>query len=172
MITIDWLTKIITVPQSFLTWQGGNAYTLDVNAFRLALKDLEDDEVGMPFPDTHRHTTNPVLSGVTYPRTFEIINGYTVTFQNTGTHYQVTCVGANHNIADIFIPGPVNLVIGNSAGLITVTSGSGVTAQDKLDIAAAVLNAALVSPIWSNVKQVNSTTVIGTGATGNEWGPA
>jgi len=194
MITIDWATKIITVPQSFLTWQGGLAYTLDVNAFRLALKDLEDDESGIAFPDTHRHATQTVLSGVTYARTLEIINGYTVTFEDTGSHYQVTCVGANHNLADVFIPSPVNLVIGNSAGLITVATGSGVTAQDKVDIAlavwsafsrtltagaptaaenaAAVLAAAQIAPIHADMRHIKGQVVGGTGTEADPWGPS
>lgn len=38
-------------------------------------------------------------------------------------------------------------------------------------IAAAVLAAALTTPIAANVRKVNDTTVQGTGATGDEWGP-
>ena len=84
---------------------------------------------------THNHSTATTLSGATYARQVEVINGYTVEFQSTGTPYQVTCVGANHNIGDVKVVNDVSLVIGNSAGLIQVTNGSGVTAQDKLDIA-------------------------------------
>ena len=133
MITIDWGTKIINVPQSFLTPISGVLFELDVNAFRLALKDLEDSAEGMPFPDTHRHNTELVLSGTTYARSVEIINGYTVAFEDVGSHYTVRCVGANHNIADVLIFNDVNLIIGNSAGLQIVTSGSGLsTEQDAL----------------------------------------
>lgn len=160
MITIDWLTKIITVPQSFLTWQGGIAYTLDVNAFRLALKDLEDDETGMPFPDTHNHNTSLTLSGVSYARTLEIINGYSVTFENTGSHYQVTCVGANHNLADVFIAGPVNLVIGNSAGLITVATG-GSTGPTAAEIALEV---------WSYINRTLTSAGAGGATAAEVWG--
>ena len=146
MITIDWSTKIITVPVTFMTLVSGTPgtgdmqvdpalYELDVNALRLALKDIEDDE-GMPYVDTHRHNGEVTISGVTYSRTFEVINGYTVLF-DTGTydHYTVRCVGANHNIADVRRPNTVSLIIGNSAGLITVSSGSGLspTEQTKLD---------------------------------------
>lgn len=120
MITIDWGTRIITVPQSFLTLIGGVLYELDVNAFRLALKDLEDGEEGMAYPDTHQHNTEFVLSGVTYARSVEIINGYTVTFEDLGPHYTVRAVGANHNIADVLNFNSVNLIIGNSAGLVVV----------------------------------------------------
>jgi hypothetical protein len=139
MPTINWLTKVISVPQSELTLLSGTKYELNVNTLRLALKDIEDGEEGMPFPDTHRHATESTLSGVTYARQFEIINGYTVSFQNTGTPYSIAFVGANHNIADVTnYDGGASLVIGNSAGLQVVATGSGVLPSDITAIAAAV----------------------------------
>jgi hypothetical protein len=128
-ISINWSTRVITVPQADLTLVSGTLYELDVDAFRLALKDIEDGEEGMAFPDTHRHNTTVTLSGVTYARAFEIINGYTVTFQDVGTPYAVRCVGANHNIGDVKNVNQVSLIIGNSAGLIQVTSGSGLSSE-------------------------------------------
>jgi hypothetical protein len=64
---------------------------------------------------------------VTYARTFEIINGYSLAFEDTGAAYTVRCVAANHNLADVFVPGgsEVSLIIGNSAGLISVSGGGG-----------------------------------------------
>jgi hypothetical protein len=131
MITIDWLTRTILVPQSFCTYVSPNLYELDVNAFRLALKDLEDDPEGMTYPDTHRHNTEVVLSGVTYARSVEIINGYTVGFEDVGSHYTVRCVGANHNLADVLNFNSVNLIIGNSAGLQVVSVGSGLSPEQS-----------------------------------------
>lgn len=118
MITIDWPAKIISVPQAYLTFVSGSLYELDVNQFRLDLKDLEDDVDGMAFLDTHRHNTTVTLSGITYARTFEIINGYTVTFEYVAPGYAISCVGANHNIADVMNINGVTLIIGNSAGLV------------------------------------------------------
>lgn len=54
---------------------------------------------------------------------------------------------------------------------VVVVSGSGVTAQDKTDIAAATLAAAAAAPIDANVKKVNDVSVTGTGVLGDEWGP-
>lgn len=136
MITINWDTKIISVPQSYLTNLGGGIYELDVNQFRLDLDDLEDDETGMVFDKTHNHNTEVTLSGTTFARTLEIINGYTITFEDGA--YSVKCVGANHNIGDIKNVNQVSLIIGNSSGLIV--SGSGVTAQDKTDIINGILD--------------------------------
>jgi len=120
MITIDWGAKIINIPQSYLTDLGGGVYELDTDQFRLDLKDLEDDEEGMNFPDTHRHTTEVVLSGVTYARFVEIINGYTITFEDG--QYAVNLTGSNNNISDVTNVNQVSVRSFNSAGLITVSN--------------------------------------------------
>jgi hypothetical protein len=131
-ITIDWGTRVIFVPQDFLTPVGEGLYGLDVNALRVALKSLEDDEEGMVFLDTHRHSLPLTLAGVTYARGVEIINGYTVEFENG--QYTVVCSGANHNLSDVKVPNSVSLVIGNAAGLIVHSVGSGLSTaeHDKL----------------------------------------
>lgn len=55
--------------------------------------------------------------------------------------------------------------------VVSYAVGSGVTSQDKTDIATAVLTAAASAPIASNIKQVNSLTVDGTGTEADPWGP-
>jgi len=132
-VSIDWGARIIYVPKAYLTFLGGTTYSLNVNTFRLTLKDLEDDVEGMPFPDTHRHNTEVVLGGLTLSRVVEIINGYTITFENG--IYSVSLTGANNNIIDVVNLNSVSIRSANSAGMITIVSGSGVTEQDKLDIA-------------------------------------
>jgi len=133
--TIEWSTKIISVLQADLTYLSPGKYELDVDVFRLDLRDLEDGEDGIVFPSTHTHNTASTLSGATYARQVSIINGYTIEFEDTGTPYQVTCVGANHNIGDVKTVNQVSLVIGNSAGLIEVSTGGGggLNAQEVRD---------------------------------------
>ena len=135
-ISINWATKVINVPQADLTHISGTLYELDTDAFRLTLKDLEDDEVGMPFPDTHRHNAAITVAGVTFSRVIEIINGYSITFEDG--QYTVRLAGSNNNFFDvenyILNQNQVQIISGNSAGLITVIQGSGVTQQDKTDI--------------------------------------
>lgn len=114
-ISINWSTKVINIPQADLTLVSGTVYEYDVNAFRLELKDVEDGE-GMPFLDTHRHNTEIVISGVTYARTLEIINGYTVTFEDG--QYSVNLFGANNNVLDVLNRNQVSVSVQNSAGLV------------------------------------------------------
>jgi hypothetical protein len=90
---------------------------LDLNAFRLELKDLEDGLEGMPFLKTHNHNTEVTLSGLTYARIVEVLDPYTVEFENA--QYTVSCTGANHNLADVKVANQVSLIINNAAGLIT-----------------------------------------------------
>lgn len=133
MISIDPATFVITVPQADLVHVSGSLYELDVDWFRLQLKDWEDSEVGVVMSDTHRHNTTVTLSGVTYARSVEVLSPYTVTFEAVGPPYRVRCVGANHNISDVQNLNNVSLIIGNSAGLIEVATGAGPTAADVAD---------------------------------------
>mgnify|MGYP006919754450 CR=1 FL=1 len=143
-VSIDWGTGIITVPRADLTllssYSSGFSsgfgaafgsfsplYSYSIDTFRLALKDLEDSEAGMPFLNTHSHNTEVTLAGVTYARTVEIINGYTVTFEDG--QYAVVLSGANSNVHAVANVNQVSVRPNNSAGLQTV-SGSGLsTAQ-------------------------------------------
>lgn len=114
-ISVDWGTQVILVPQADLTLVSAGVYELDVDTFRLALKDLEDDEAGMPFPRTHNHVAPITVGGVTLARVVEVINGYTVTFEDG--QYAVNLVGANNNIADVTNVNQVSIRSQNSAGL-------------------------------------------------------
>ena len=146
-VTINFNTKVITIPKSFMTQKNSILYELDVNALRLALKEIEESGAGIVYPDTHRHNTEITLSGVTYARSVEIINGYTITFEDG--QYVVSCVGANHNIADVKNLNQVSIVVGNSAGLV-VTSGGGSGGATANEIRDAVWSAPISSMTDTN----------------------
>jgi hypothetical protein len=118
-VTIDWPAKIINVPKTATTLVQTDPFEireLDIDAFRLRLKDLEDDVEGIPWPTTHNHNTIVTVGGVTLARVVEIINGYTITFENG--NYAVNLVGANSNIADVTNLNYVQVRAANSAGLV------------------------------------------------------
>jgi hypothetical protein len=186
-LSVNWSSRVIAVPQADLAVVSTGLYELDVDAFRLALKDIEDSEDGITFPDTHRHNSEVVLSGVTYSRVVEIINGYTVAFQDTGTPYAVRCVGANHNLADVKTVNNVSLIIGNSAGLITVSTGgsAGPTAgqiaaavRAELAVELARVDAEVTSrvaagaTVLADIRRVNNVPITGAGVPGNSMRPA
>jgi hypothetical protein len=136
MISIDWATFIINVPKTDMALVQSSPIEireLNIDNFRLILKELEANTLGMGFQKTHDHVAPFTVGGVTLSRAVKLLDPYTVTFEN-GT-YAVNLVGANSNIADKVNLNYVSVRSANSAGLVTVTSGSGVTQQDKIDIA-------------------------------------
>ena len=130
-ISVNWPIKVINVPKADMTLVQSNPFEirqLDLNVFRLALKDLEDNADGMPFPKTHNHNTEITVAGITLSRVIEIVNGYTVTFEDG--QYAVNLVGANSNVSDVVNLNQVSIRSANSAGLITVSSGSGLSTEE------------------------------------------
>jgi len=101
-ISIDYTTRIISVQKVDMTLVQSTPfeiYELDIDAFRLELKDIEDDIGGISFVDTHFSSTAVTAEGAVVARVFEIINGYTVTFEDGA--YTVNLVGASTNIAEV-----------------------------------------------------------------------
>lgn len=148
-VTIDWGTKTINIYQSDLTLISGSLYELDTEWLRLQLKALEESEEGMTFLDTHRHATEVTISGVTYARFIEIINGYTVQFLPQA-HYTVRLAGSNNNIPDVKVASEVSIVAQNSAGLVVASNmtpaaiwaqelETGFTAEELMKLMAAAL---------------------------------
>ena len=118
-ITVDWPNKIINVPKADTTLIQSSPTEireLDLDSFRLTLKDLEDDPEGMPWLDTHNHVAPIQIGAVTLARVVEIINDYTVTFEDG--QYAVNLVGANTNLQDVTNVNQVSIRPSNSAGLI------------------------------------------------------
>lgn len=118
-ITISWGTKVINVPKADLTLIDSGPpeiRELNIDDFRKTLNSLQDDEDGMPFDTTHVHTPPLTISGVTLARAVEIINGYTVEFENL--QYSVNIVGGNSNLSDVKVQNQVSVNTSNSAGLV------------------------------------------------------
>ena len=119
-ITIDWDTKIISVPKADLTLVQSTPTEIremDLDWFHLRLREQEASANGMAYVRTHKHNTEVELGGITYARIIEIINGYSVTFEN-GT-YAVNLTGANSNVGDKINVNNVSVRSQNSAGLIS-----------------------------------------------------
>jgi len=116
-ISINWGTKVISVPQSYLTNLGGGIYEMDINQFRLDLKDLEDSADGMPFTKTHDHNPEVTVAGVTIARVVRVLAPYTITFADG--QYAVNLVGANSNIPEVTNVNQVSVRSFNTAGLIS-----------------------------------------------------
>ena len=138
-IIVDWPTKTISIHRTDpeVSNVTGTLYELDTDAFRLTLKNLEDDEAGMVWPRTHKHNTEVTVAGTTYARFVEIVNGYKVQFLPDAS-WTVRLAGSNNNLFDvengILVQNSVQVIPGNSAGLIT-TDTSGLTAIEAVALA-------------------------------------
>ena len=118
--TINWETKVISVLRDdmpLIQSTPTEIRGLDVDDFRMELKDIEDNVEGVPFPDTHNHNTEVTLGGLTLARVVEILDPYTITFEDG--QYAVNLSGANNNIADKTNVNQVSVRSNNSAGLIS-----------------------------------------------------
>ena len=119
-ITIDFASKIISVPRNDMTLLTDEddpieIRRLTINDFRIELRVLEASQAGIDDPDTHIHNPSVTVGGVVLARVVEIINGYSVTFEDG--QYAVNLAGANSNIADVVNVNQVSVRSANSAGL-------------------------------------------------------
>ncbi len=151
-LTVDWPNKLITVNQSDLTLISGTLYEMDTESyFRTQLMALADDDAGMAWPYPLRHNTEVTVAGTTYARTIEVINGYSVQFL-PNSQWSVRLIGSNNNIWDVqnsvLVQNQVQVIPTNSAGLQTVSSGSGLSTEQ--DAILTLLNA-LVPEVWQRL---------------------
>ena len=113
--------------------------------------------------------------GLFIPPYFFLLNGWRVRPMNVDHNLTIT--------GNLFVDGGgvpvvptadvhqvnVNYTVPVQAQGIATSGSSGPSASD---IAAAILAAAQITPIYSDVRKVNSVAVSGTGETGDYWGPA
>lgn len=136
-IEVDWSARVISIPRADMALVATVPFErreLDINALHLRLRELEADAGCMGYPETHRHNTIVTLGGTTFARLVEIINGYTISFENGA--YAVSVVGGNSNVADVTNLNSVQLRSNNSAGVVVVGA------------AAASLTDARVADLW------------------------
>jgi hypothetical protein len=148
-VTIDWANRIIFIPK-FVSTQvqtvPSEVRTLDLNEFRLALKDLEDSAQGIVYPTTHNHNSPVTVGGVTLARVLELINNYSVTFEDGA--YAINLVGANSNVADRVNVNQVSVRSANSAGLIKGADGVPTDEQNA-------------EAVWANLKALTVGKYLG-----------
>lgn len=117
-IDVDWVSGLILVQRADMPiiQVSPEIRQLDVNLLHQDLRSIHGSEQGAPYPRTHNHKGETILSGIKYARIVEIIAPYTLEFEDG--QYGVRAVGANHNILDVKVANQVSLLVQNSAGLI------------------------------------------------------
>lgn len=148
MYSVDWASRRVSIPVSDLNPVSvpNGEYELDMENFHEEIRRLEWEFIGGLFSDQIIEYTLPfTIAGTTFAPVIRIINGYT--FEFPASINAVNLVGANTNLfeLDITPPNGVSIRPNNSAGntVTTINTGSGVTQQDKLDIA---------EEVWSHTR--------------------
>lgn len=122
-LSIDPATRVITIPKSDLTPVSGTLYVLNTESFRNAMNALLDDEDYIWMPDWAIRNKPVEVGGVTLAQTIQMINGYSITFDDSGgtDAYSVRLEGSNNNLFDIqngiLNQNLVQVIPTNSAGL-------------------------------------------------------
>mgnify|MGYP003634866530 CR=1 FL=1 len=116
--SVDWITKIITIPTTDLTLIGGTRYSLAMGDFMNEIRRLEwQPDEGLWALDILDHTNKKIdFAGADYAGFDDIINGYTI--QITGVATRCDLLGSNTNFVDVLISTGVSVVPSNSGGLI------------------------------------------------------
>lgn len=153
-ISIDWPNRVIHIPKSYLTFVGGSVYQLDTESFRIDLKLAEQSEQGQVHPPTHNHNTSVLLGGIEYARIIEIINGYTITFEDGS--YVVNLVGSNNNVLDVSNLNSVQVRSNNSAGLINILELQQIVFDSAVHVDQSTSNSGQIYPIGTPLRPVNN----------------
>ena len=156
-ITIDWDTKIISVNKAdmiLIQSAPTEIYQLNMDFFHDTLRDLEDDVDGIVFDTTHRYVDPITVGGVILARVVEIINGYTVTFEDG--QYRVNLTGANTNLADVTNVNQVSVSSSNSAGLQDLSTILSAAYQGEVCVSLTRGQAGTTVPIGTRSTPVNN----------------
>lgn len=122
-ISVNHVTKVIYIPRADLVEiQSAPSFIYQLNMpwLWLQLTDLQDDAAGMVYDDMVLNNPPVNVGGVTLARVIQIINGYTVEFEDG--QYAVNLTGANTNLQDVAIVNQVSVRPNNSAGLQDLTT--------------------------------------------------
>lgn len=120
-ILIDHPSKVITVEKiaeqgmTLLQSTPTEIWSLNLNTFKTILGDLSDAEDALPFDYPFSYVAPITVGGVSLAAVLQIINDYTVTFQDG--QYAVNLEGLNSNVGDRVNVNQVSVRSANSAGL-------------------------------------------------------
>lgn len=130
--TVNWNTKVFTIPLADLTLISGNNYSLDASDLWIEVRRLEASPIdGLYALQAIEFVDTQTLSGIVYVPIVKFINGYT--WDINSSNINVSLIGPNSNLLDQYIPGNgISVLANNSAGKQQV--GSGVLQADYVAI--------------------------------------
>jgi hypothetical protein len=131
--SVNWLTKVVTIPKTdmALVQASPEIRQLDLLAFWAEVHSIQEGE-GLTYLAIMRSNAPVTLAGVTYQRSVEVINGYTIEFEDGA--YQVNLIGANNNLLEARVQNQVSLNASNSAGAVVISTGSGLSPAEQAQL--------------------------------------
>jgi hypothetical protein len=152
-ITIDWQSRLVNTTASIT----------DIVAFKDAIRDLEDDAVGMLYDPIIQYKRVD-LGGGAFFHDVPFINGYQLRFPNAGNYTVIGNIGATIvPVAGVFVDRT------KSAAFATVAGSGGSTGPTTAEIASAVLAALHATTIPVDARKMNGGFIAGDGGPGNPW---
>jgi len=133
--SVNWTTKLITIPTSDLNLVSGDRYELQMSDFLIEIRRLESSFVDGLWAEQILAHDNARLdfAGADYPPLDEIINGYTVTI--SGSAVRCDLKGSNNNFIDVYVnTNGCSVVPSNSLGLQLVSVGSGLSPEEQTQL--------------------------------------
>lgn len=130
--TVNWTAKVFTIPLSDLVLVSGVNYTLETDSVHKEIRRLEWEFAdGLWAVDAVEFINTQVLSGIAYSPIIKMVNGYS--WFVDASNINVSLIGSNSNLLDVFIPGNgVSVLANNSGGKIVSGSGLSVAEQTQL----------------------------------------
>lgn len=146
-----------------------DASITDIVAFHEALRDIEASDTGMLHPTVHAYKRVD-LGGGAYFHDCPFINSWQLKFPTPGNYTVIGNIGATIvPVAGVFVDRTKAAAFATVAG----EGGAGGAAPTVAEIVAGIMAQAQITPIESNIKQVNDVTVTGLGQDPpNHWRPA
>lgn len=125
----NFLTNVITIPQSDCTLVSGTFYRLPTKTeFKAQVDTFMASEQGMPFSHPIDHNPDYTVAGVTYAPKVEVLAPYSVEFSPSAA-WSVELTESNNNLWDIgagiLTQNQVQVIPTNTAGLIIASGGGG-----------------------------------------------
>ena len=144
--TVNWDSRIISIPQSDLVDLGNNVYKLDLELCHQELRRLEwEFYEGLSREQILDYTPPTLAGGVIYAAFVILINEYWIEFEDG--QYAVNFDGANTNIQDYTVVNQVSIRPNNSAGLQDLSTLLAMAYTGKVILSEVKGQAGIATPI-------------------------
>lgn len=156
--SVNWVTRVITIPVSSMISLGDDGYELQADSFWRELRRLEWAFAdGLWAPQILRHADTRTLAGATFVPENEIINGFTVLMDPLAK--KVFLRGDNNNIIDVIVFNGVSVIPSNTAGnTVTFVNNSPAPSQQQIRDAMGISSTDGNAPIERQLQNLAAQT--------------